>query len=408
MTTDMYDFLIGMAVFAVIAIAFGALLLYMVRSQGGRELKISRRAFIYSLVIPMVLGLVFLGFFSFYAWHETPGFCGEMCHAMEPNYIGYTEPENNSMMIVHKEEGVACTACHTGPGWWGQVDALLAVPHEFVSEAFNLYDPDDLGGFYDEESCLKCHDGEVAIALGEVKAVDGSMVNPHLEEEPCMNCHPAHSAGFGVSLKTCEICHGTALDDWDESMGRHSQRMGKDCLECHDRAHPEDARVPWVEIEDLISMEFCSDCHIDEYNVYLESGTEVSMELYGECVDCHLVHDVSDSFHFIGEAYKDCIQCHPSYRDTGGLHDRTVVTYGDFPAVGNNLCVNCHTNESADLDANIQHRGLYCTSCHTEHPELSVEFDDCTVCHRDTIPDWHDDETDGCTKSACHGTGWFH
>jgi hypothetical protein len=399
-----------MAIFVLIALGLGVLILTIVRRQGGRQFRITRRAFVYSLVIPVALGLVFLGFFAFYEWHETPEFCGEMCHAMEPNYIGFVEPENNSMMIVHKDHGVACTACHTGPGWWGQVDALLAVPHEFISEAFNLYDPENLGGFYDEESCNKCHDGVVAILPGNVTAVDGSQVNPHLDDDVCMECHPAHSAGFGISLKTCPICHAMALDDWEESMERHAVRTGKDCLYCHDRAHPEDARVPWEVVDEagLGNNEFCQDCHMKEYDAYFGSSNEASLELYGDCINCHEVHDVSDAFHFVGDTYTDCIQCHVNYVDPGGLHNRSTVTYIDFPDVGNILCVNCHPNESADLDANAQHRGLYCTSCHLEHLEQSVDFDDCTICHRDTIPEWHDEETDGCTKSACHGEGWYH
>ncbi len=406
----MSDFITGMAVFVLIALGLGVVILTIVRRQGGRQLRITRRAFVYSLVIPVALGLVFLGFFAFYEWHETPEFCGELCHSMEPKYIGFVEPENNSMMIVHKEEGVACTACHTGPGWWGQVDALLAVPHEFVSEAFNLYDPENLGGFYDEESCNKCHDGDVAILPGNVTAVDGSQVNPHLEDDVCMDCHPAHSAGFGISLQTCPICHAMALDDWDESMERHAERTGKDCLSCHDRAHPEDARVPWDEVEEAGHghNEFCSDCHMKEYNVYFESASEVSLELYGDCVDCHVVHDVSDAFHYSTQPYDDCGGCHYYLDGPGGIHNRSAVAYSDYPTVGDILCTACHLEQVEDLDQNKQHRGLDCVYCHDEHLDVIVNFDECTICHTTEIPDWHDEETDGCTKSACHGEGWYH
>jgi hypothetical protein len=406
----MSPFIIGMLVFFLIALGMGALIFYTVRSMGRREFKISRRAFIYSLLIPVALGVVFMGFFAFYEWHETPEFCGELCHAMGPKYEGYIEPENNSMMITHKEEGVPCTGCHVGPGWWGQVEALMSVPHEFISEAFNLYDLDDLGGIMHEEQCWKCHDGSHALKPGDVVTVTGDLVDPHTGEETCFNCHPAHSAGFGVSLETCELCHGHALDDWEDSMGKHGQRTGGDCLDCHDRSHPEDARVPWEDVEEILDMEFCHDCHPTEYINWIDSSTNASHDLYGDCVDCHEEHLSSDAFHFVNGEYDECNDCHPKYNETGGIHDRTGVTYTGVTDVGNDLCKACHEEQYADLDENKHHRGLECVYCHGDHlVEIQVTFDECTICHgEETIPDWHDEETDDCTANACHKRGWFH
>lgn len=405
----MSPFIIGILVFFLLALGMGALIFYAVRSQGRREFKISRRAFAYSLLIPVMLGVVFLGFFAFYEWHETPEFCGELCHSMGPKYDGYIEPENNKMMITHKDEGVPCTGCHVGPGWTGQVEALMAVPWEFISEAFNLYDIDDLGGAMHEEQCWKCHDGSHAIEPGVVYDVLGNPVDPHTGEETCFNCHPAHSAGFGVSLETCELCHGHALDDWDTSMEKHGDTTGGDCLGCHDRAHPEDARVPWEEVEGGVDMEFCNDCHSAEYDVWLASATEDSHELYGECVECHLEHTSSHAFHYVNGKYDDCISCHPSYNDTGGIHDRTGVTYTGFENVGSDLCELCHPDEIEDLDKSKAHRGLDCVYCHGDHlVNLRVTFDECWICHdEESQPDHtpHNEELTGC---SCHGSGWYH
>ncbi len=120
----MSPFIIGILVFFLLCLGMGALIFYVVRSQGRREFKISRRAFAYSLFIPVMLSVVFLGFFAFYEYHETPEFCGELCHSMGEKYEGYIEPENNKMMITHKDEHVPCTGCHVGPGWTGQLEAL--------------------------------------------------------------------------------------------------------------------------------------------------------------------------------------------------------------------------------------------------------------------------------------------
>lgn len=408
----MSPFITGILFFLLIAVAMGAVMFWAVRSQAGKEFRISRRAFVYSLVIPVVLGVAFLGFFAFYEWHETPGFCGELCHAMGPKYEGYEEPENNAMMITHKEEGVPCTGCHVGPGWTGQVTALMSVPHEFISEAFNLYDIDDLGGIMQEEQCWKCHDGSHAIKPGKVYDVLGDPVDPHTGEEKCFNCHPAHSAGFGVSLDTCVLCHGHALGDWDAAMERHGSRTGGNCLDCHDRHHPEDARVPWDDVADILEnegMDFCADCHPRNAAEWVASSNEASHELYGDCFNCHTEHLSSHAFHVDYTPYDNCSNCHPSFAAAGDIHDRTGVTYANVADVGNDLCEACHVDEVEDLDENKQHRGLDCVYCHGDHlVRIQVTFGECTVCHDDRIEEGHDETTDNCTAGACHGRGWFH
>ena len=407
--TSMSEFLTGMVVFFLIALGLGGLIFFSARSLGQRDFHISRRAFAYSLLIPVALGVIFLGFFAFYEYHETPAFCGELCHSMGPKYEGYEHPQNNSMMIVHKEEGVSCTGCHVGPGWSGQVEALLAVPNEFISEAFNTYDIDDLGGIMHEESCWKCHDGSHAIQPGNVTTVLGDQVNPHVGDPNCFTCHPAHSAGFGVSLSTCELCHGHAVADWNTSMEKHGTRTGGDCLDCHDRKHPEDAMVPWSKVESILSMEFCGDCHPDRYDEWVNSSTEESQELYGDCVDCHTEHLSSHAFHTEAPPYDQCGNCHPSFADRGDIHDRTGVTYAGVEDVGNDLCEACHIEQVERLDLNKQHRGLECVYCHDDHlVAYDVTFSECTVCHDDRIPEDHEGITTSCTSGACHGYGWFH
>jgi hypothetical protein len=405
----MSPFILGILVFFLLALGMGALIFYVVRSQGRREFKISRRAFAYSLLIPVMLSVAFLGFFAFYEWHETAGFCGELCHSMGEKYEGYVEPENNKMMITHKEEGVPCTGCHVGPGWIGQVEALTAVPHEFISEAFNLYEMDDLGGIMHEEQCWKCHDGSHALEPGVVYDVLGDPIDPHEGEETCFNCHPAHSAGFGVSLDTCELCHGHALDDWDDSMDKHGERTGGECLDCHDRQHPDDARVPWEEVEVAVDNDFCSDCHPTQYRIWNDSNTEESHEMYGDCVDCHQEHLSSHAFHFVDGKYGDCWDCHPSYNGTEGIHDRTGVTYLGVDQADNDLCEACHPDQIDGLDQEPQHRGLDCVFCHTDHlVNIRVDFDRCWICHdEESLPDHteHDEELTGC---SCHGSGWTH
>ncbi len=404
-------FIVGMLVFALIALGLGALILYVVRSQGRREFKISRRAFTYSLVIPVALGLVFLGFFAFYEWHETPEFCGQLCHSMNGHYDTYANPENNKMIINHSQEGITCTGCHIGPGWVGQIEGFFAFPWELISETFNLYDPDDLGGQMHEEQCMKCHDGSHGPIPGDVVTVTGDLVNPHIGIDTCFNCHPTHTAGFGVSLQTCVICHGQALEDWNTSMERHGIRTGGEWLDCHDRYHPDDARVPWEEVEDILDNDFCGDCHPRAFVAWNNSATEASNELYGECVDCHIEHQSVDAFHIVDEPLQNCSQCHPTHLDyeAGSIHDRSDVDYLGITGVRNILCAECHWEETEDLDDNPQHRGLDCVFCHSSHQiNLRVEFENCWICHdEESLPDHtkHDEDLTGC---SCHGSGWYH
>jgi nitrate/TMAO reductase-like tetraheme cytochrome c subunit len=402
-------FINGIIAFLLLAFGLGFVFFYGVKAMAGRQFKTSPRSFLYGLAIPVVLALVFLGIGAFLEYHETAEFCGEMCHSMNIHYDGYVNPENNSMMITHKEEGVTCTGCHVGPGWWSQVEAYYSVPHEMWSEIWNTYDPDDLGaGGLEEESCIKCHDGKVAIKPGPVVTVLNDTIDPHIGQPTCMECHPAHSAGFGVSLDTCELCHGHALDDWEASMTAHEARTGGECLDCHDRMHPEDARVPWEEVSEILDMEFCHDCHPSEYDAYIGTSSEISLELYGDCLACHVEHLNSEAFHPHEAPYDDCGDCHPNYKIGASTHNRTGVSWTDvaYP-VQKDLCINCHEDQEQGLDEKKNHRGLECVYCHVDHMEKGAVLEECTLCHDETIPDWHSG-SGSCTSSACHGTEWYH
>jgi nitrate/TMAO reductase-like tetraheme cytochrome c subunit len=402
-------FITGILVFLLLAGALGLVHLAIVRRLAGSELRVSRRGFAYALLIPVAVGLLFLGVGAFLEYHEQPGFCGGLCHSMEPAYETYSQPGNNSMMVVHGEADVGCTGCHVGPGWWGQVESFLVVPHEVVSEVFNTYDIDDLGGDVDPANCLKCHDGGRATLPGEVISVTGAPVDPHAEGADCAQCHLAHDGGRGTSLDTCGICHGVALPDWDDAIERHANTTGGACLDCHDRPHPEGARVPWSSVGSVVGMAFCQDCHAAERAAYVGSSTTRSLALYGECVDCHVEHDTSSAFHVVTPAYEDCASCHPGTTLPGGIHDRTGVNYAGHAAVGTDLCAGCHADQVAGLAEVGTHAGLDCTYCHQDHlAEVSVDFTKCTRCHGDDIPEWHAGDTTKCSISSCHRTGWFH
>jgi nitrate/TMAO reductase-like tetraheme cytochrome c subunit len=400
-------FVDGLIVFLLLALGLGFLFWAAVGRLAGKEFKLTRRAFIYSLAIPAVLVMVFGAMGWFLEWHEEPEFCGEMCHSMEPLYEAYENPRNNTMMATHLEVGVGCTGCHVGPGWWGQVEAYLAVPHEFYSEIFNTYDPHDLGGGLKEESCLKCHDGDVASEPGLVLSALKTMVDPHTSDEDCADCHQAHQGARGLTIEACNVCHGLANPDFGAAVEAHGVRAGEECMDCHDRHHPDDATVPFSRVVNLTD-DFCADCHMVEVQVHLESSTEASLALYGNCTTaCHLEHNRSHAYHVEYEPYDNCSDCHTNLDGPGGFHNRTGVDYADFPSfVDNDLCYDCHLDAEEGLDQKKNHRGLECVYCHAQHAQRSIVLDECTICHTE-IPDWHSGDSD-CTRSSCHGKEWYH
>jgi hypothetical protein len=388
----MTNFILGIVVFLFLALLFGLLTLGVVRGLQGKQLRISRRAFLYSLLIPVSVGLAFLAFGTFYDYHETTGFCGEICHSMEPLLETYENPGNNAMMATHADEGVTCTGCHVGPGWGGQIDSFLVVPHEVWSETFNTYDPEDLGGEVEDENCEKCHDGEHAVVPGNVTTVSRTKTNPHDGDQDCVECHIAHEPGLGISMEQCGICHGDAIPDFDAAISRHGERAGSDCLDCHDRPHMGDeARVPFSEVGDILSDAFCADCHVDEERVYVESGTPGSIELYGGCLDCHDDHNASTAPHVATGDYSDCTHCHLDMEGPGGVHDRRKVKYLGAPGVNDELCLECHITvvEVYEATSTPASKAMYgaCVDCHSDHtvktsPHIVTgSYSDCGNCH---------------------------
>ncbi len=390
--------------FLVIATLVGLVFLLALRALSGKEIKVNRRSFILTLLVPLLVGTAIFGFLSFMEFHEQPVLCGDYCHSMGPVYESYLEPANNTIMDVHGDENVTCLNCHTGPGVWGQIEIYFVVPHEVWSEVTGSYDLEDLGGDVRPDQCLKCHDGEFATYPGNVTTAIGTETNPHEILGDCIDCHSPHDPGIGLPEQTCQICHGTTIQYFDEKLEAHGERVGEDCLECHDRLHPEDAQIPWSSVPDLIDMDFCSDCHPEVVDVYLGSASDLSLELYGTCTDCHSEHTESVPPHLATDEFDDCEACHLSFTPVTLMHNRLGVSYLNFTGLDNEFCWPCHTGYESAMPS--IHRSLECVECHTDH-YLRVEFEGCMECH-DEIPSWHVNTTGGCVDPDCHGTWFYH
>jgi hypothetical protein len=393
--------------FILLAVSVGLVMMLIVRSLNGKELKVTPTSFVMLLLVPLIIGTGLMALGSFLEVHEEPELCGEYCHAMGPFYDSYNNPGNNTLLSGHSERGVTCLDCHTGPGWKGQIDVWLAVPNEAYLEVTDGYDLEEMKGHVPPLFCLKCHDGGVAPIPGNVTTRIGISVNPHDEGRPCSECHIAHERGLGQTTTACAVCHGTEYEDFNESLENHGITTGAHCMDCHDRLHPDDAKVPFSVSPDEMNVTFCSDCHKHEIHALNLTTHPLAEELYGECTHCHIEHAPSIPIHNQSGPYEDCISCHKSIELHGGIHNRSIISYLDVPGIEGDFCWGCHQEETEGLQANPVHLELDCTWCHSDH-RLLVEFEECNVCHEGDIPSWHETGMGSCTRSACHGTGFYH
>jgi hypothetical protein len=398
----------GSVLFVATAIVFGLVMMFFVRKLSGGKMEMTSTSFVLTLLVPLIVGTGLLAMGSFLEVHEAPALCGEYCHAMEPIYDSYNNPGNNSLISGHADRGVTCLDCHTGPGWKGQIDVWLDVPNEAWQEITGGYDPENLGsGDVHPLHCQKCHDGGEAYVPGPVTTAINTTTDPHDDDRHCGDCHEAHEGGVGQTPDACAVCHGLEVEDFLLAQEKHGERTGGECLDCHDRSHPEDAQISFSEFPDLVTPEFCSDCHVGEYLALNKTATPLAHELYGDCTSCHNEHEPSIPIHEMLPPYDDCGQCHLAMDRMGGIHNRTKISYVEVANIQNDFCDACHHGEVSRLDRSAIHDSLDCVSCHGDHG-LRVDFEECTSCHGDDLPPWHVEDTIGCNWEYCHGDNFYH
>lgn len=168
---------------------------------------------------------------GFWVWHETPGFCGAICHTpMDPYLANYdAEPgqasfdkygnhvsDANAMMaIAHKDDDVECIQCHV-PTMSEQIAEgthWITGDYEFPLDERSLAELTKARGATSEEFCMNaaCHN----ITRDELAAMTADRArNPHESyhlEEDCGTCHKGHRA----SVNYCSRCH----DDTEQPSG---------------------------------------------------------------------------------------------------------------------------------------------------------------------------------------------
>lgn len=184
---------------------------------------------------PLVLGIVAFAFIvagtGLWIWHETPGFCGTVCHDTMYSYVEGFE-ESDYLVHDHAEAGLVCLDCHE-PVIEDQLKELQ------VQLSGNYRTP--LAQMETDDSfCLRdgCHTREsIETATSDYTAPSGEKVNPHSttvadkfsdSDNPheisgntisCSNCHTSHrkSAGIGYCYEAC-----------------HHAKNFTPCQDCHD------------------------------------------------------------------------------------------------------------------------------------------------------------------------------
>lgn len=388
------DLLYSVLVLFFITLIWTGAIFLLFKKMIGRQNKRDKRMLLGGLFLFIaMIAIVFAGTAAF-EYLESPQFCGTFCHIMEPYYKSYLDPGINSIMTMHVSYDPSCSNCHEGPGLVGKVEGLLRSIPEVYLYYTNSYNPKDLGGEISREMCLKCHDGSISIAPRYVNTVAGTIVNPHDDEKKCTECHNLHYKGFGLKENTCSVCHGTNIDNFEAMLSDHAERAGMDCMECHNRNHPDDALISFLEYPELINTDFCSDCHRGDVE-RLRIGEHES----DNCMECHNEHNALsinfdnclDSCHSLATGHdattSSCSVCH----NTSTIHlepgFKSGILFSDI------MCASCHVAESSAYEASFTPESLKiygsngCIDCHSEHEAIShphqitSPFDDCGSCH---------------------------
>jgi formate-dependent nitrite reductase cytochrome c552 subunit len=146
------------------------------------------------------------------AWeyHETPQFCGNTCHIMQP-YVDTWEGDH-LLAARHAEAGVECLDCHmpTMEDQISQIEMYVEGSYEQPLETRK----------FENDWCFRCHEHDSYEAIAEkteylVDEVNRNPHNsPHYNNLECYTCHNMHQQGEIY----CSTCHNFPAQgtEWKE------------------------------------------------------------------------------------------------------------------------------------------------------------------------------------------------
>jgi hypothetical protein len=209
------------------------------------------------VIVATFLNFVIVGTASYrgVAYMDTPNFCGQACHVMQPEWRAYA---------VSPHSNVACTECHVAPGVSGYAHAKLNGTRQLMMVAMRDYSRPIMADDKVPPSsmtCVHCHNPERSIgdklvvktsfADDEKNSVTRTVVLVHAGETDASGkldgIHGAHLAH--IEYASTDTAHqtitlvrkfnadGTSVDfaaaDAKAPAGGQLRRM--DCIDCHNR-----------------------------------------------------------------------------------------------------------------------------------------------------------------------------
>jgi len=189
------------------------------------------------------------------AYMDTPSFCGQACHVMEPEWTQYH---------VSSHTGVPCTACHIAPGLSGFVHAKVNGTKQLAMVMFHDYPKPIMAGSKIPAAnltCLNCHNPNALIGdkllvenhFGddETNSMTNTVLLIHVGGRDgfghLSGIHGAHSAHieYVSTDDNRQTIPWVAKTNDDGSVTEFSsdgkgppagQRRVMDCIDCHNRA----------------------------------------------------------------------------------------------------------------------------------------------------------------------------
>lgn len=209
------------------------------------------------------------------AYMDTPSFCGQSCHVMNPEWTNYH---------VSSHAGVACTACHIAPGLTGFVHAKVNGTKQLGMVVFNKVPRPIMAGDKVPPAnltCLNCHNQDRQIG-------DKLLVETHYGDDAANSM-----------TQTIAVMHIGGRDGFGNLSGIHGAHLGHIEYVATDDTHQS---IPWVGKTN-------SDGSVTEF---VSSDAKISGPKHVmDCIDCH--NRAAHSFDTAEQALnKDMAQGSPS------------------------------------------------------------------------------------------------
>lgn len=187
------------------------------------------------LIAGIIVAVIVVAGIGVWNWHNTPGFCGTVCHTSMASYVesyegtpgqagkdkyGNEVSDAGAMLAVsHAQEGKGCLDCHepSVPQQLGEVQETITGNYELPLKEVNTTElMENAGHGSDGDAfCLKsgCHTTSDGTAINTradlTKATEDLEFNPHSWRhgaQNCSECHKSHRA----SVMMCTECHTDA------------------------------------------------------------------------------------------------------------------------------------------------------------------------------------------------------